>query len=378
LTALDPCKRILPFGLKIIALLPFGFLLNFAPDFMDSSRNLRPVAIWLFSGCLLIALMVVVGGITRLTQSGLSIVDWRPVTGILPPLGEAQWETEFSKYKTSPEFQYLNSEFSLSDFKSIFWWEYIHRLIGRLIGVVFLIPFILFLVQKKLRGTLLRNSLILFLLGGLQGFIGWIMVKSGLQDNPHVSHYRLALHLMTALILFGITLWFGLNITRPLLHEETPQKSGLRRSLKILFVLVFIQIVYGAFVAGLKAGTAYPTFPLMGESLIPPGFAEGFETHGMLNLAELPIAVQFIHRTIAWVIFFFSMYLFIKVRRKDELSGFQSPTTWIFIITVLQFTLGVVTILSGVPVIMGVLHQSGALLLWTAVWAGLHAVRKKQ
>jgi len=209
------------------------------------------IARWLFTGCALIALMVIIGGITRLTQSGLSMVEWKPLTGILPPLSEQQWLTEFDKYKQSPEYIRLNYNYSLREFKSIFWWEFIHRLLGRIIGFVFIIPFFIFLFKRKLDKPLLFKLSGLFLLGALQGIIGWYMVKSGLVGNPHVSHYRLAIHLMMAVILFSATLWLGLDTQKgnvPLRNSKGDRSSKI--AVGVLFSVVLIQLIYGAFVSG--------------------------------------------------------------------------------------------------------------------------------
>lgn len=226
------------------------------------------IILWLFSGCFLIFSMVVVGGITRLTGSGLSITRWDVVTGTIPPMNDSEWHKEFDHYKESPQFKEINAHFELSDFQQIYWWEYIHRLLGRLIGLVFIIPFIWFVATKQLTKPLIWKSLLLFAMGGLQGFIGWYMVKSGLVDVPSVSHFRLALHLMTAFITFGLTFWFAFE----LIHTKKFILRGWQRNLNRLsifvFILVTLQIIYGAFVAGMKAGYIYNTWPFMGDKLI--------------------------------------------------------------------------------------------------------------
>ena len=278
------------------------------------NKTSKIVGHWLLLGALLVIAMVVIGGITRLTHSGLSIVEWKPISGTIPPLNEQDWMVEFNNYKTSPEYLKYNSHFSLDDFKSIFWWEYIHRLLGRLIGFVFLIPFLWFYLTKKLTDKkLFKHLIIIFLLGGLQGFIGWFMVKSGLVNRPSVSHYRLALHLSTALFLFGYILWTALPIIAPN-SKKTRFIPKLYLKLKILLGLVSLQIIYGAFTAGLKAGYIYPTYPKMGADWLPLSGIEAFNDLGILSLVENPILVQFIHRWLGALVLLFFIIFFLSVR----------------------------------------------------------------
>ncbi len=260
---------------------------------MNDKSKLR-VSIWLYSGCFLIFLMVVIGGITRLTGSGLSITEWKPIMGSVPPLNDHDWQIAFEKYQQIPQFQKINAHFELEDFKSIYWWEFIHRQLGRLIGLVFLIPFLYFLLTKQLDKVTIRKALFLFLLGGIQGFLGWFMVSSGLAERTSVSHIRLAIHLVAAFITFGFTFWYALELRNPVSKEDTGASSG---TVKLIFSILIIQIVYGAFVAGMHAGKMYNTFPLMDGQLIPTGMAT-LEPQ-VLNLLNNPVAVQFIHRIFA-------------------------------------------------------------------------------
>jgi cytochrome c oxidase assembly protein subunit 15 len=319
--------------------------------------------------------MVVIGGITRLTQSGLSIVEWKPISGIIPPLSEQDWMVEFNNYKTSPEFLKSNSHFSLDDFKSIFWWEFIHRFIGRLIGFVFLIPCIWFYVTKKITSkSLFRNLIIIFLLGGLQGFIGWFMVKSGLVNRPSVSHYRLALHLSTALFLVGYILWTALPIIAPR-PKKTPFFPTLHKKLKILLGLVSLQILYGAFTAGLKAGYMYPTYPKMGADWLPPSGIESFQNLGLVTLFEDPVLVQFIHRWMAVIVVLFFLNFFLSAR-KEDLSVLQKKCAKFLIwAIILQFSLGVFTLIYAVPVSLGVLHQLGAVVALVTLIIALYSYK---
>lgn len=226
----------------------------------------RSVIIWLLTGCLLIFVMVVVGGVTRLTHSGLSMVDWNLFMGAIPPLNEQEWIATFNQYKQFPEYQKVNFTFSLDEFKSIFFWEYLHRLIGRLIGLVFIVPFVYFLIRKKISGSLLRECLLILGMGAFQGFLGWWMVKSGLVDNPDVSHYRLAIHLIAAFLTFAYTFWVALKLIYT--NDSHDSSTPMRRGLIVLLILLIVQIVYGAFVAGLDAGKVFNTWPKMGKQWV--------------------------------------------------------------------------------------------------------------
>jgi heme a synthase len=330
-------------------------------------KNNKSIIIWLFTGCFLIFLMVVIGGITRLTHSGLSIVEWNLIMGTLPPLNETQWLDIFEKYKQSPEFREINYNFSLNDFKSIFWWEYIHRLLGRIIGIVFIVPFLYFKWKKKITPQLTIQCMIIFLLGAFQGFLGWIMVKSGLIKEPSVSHYRLAAHLITAFITFGYTFWVALGLIFP--EKENSSEDillirKLKRWLLFFFGILLIQIIYGAFVAGLKAGLAYNTFPKMGETWI----AEGITSRSPLiyNFFEEIAGVQFLHRYIAYLVLFLLFFIWIKFRKIVCTSVIKSGLNFFAFAGIIQFMLGVFTLLLHVPVWLGVMHQLGAFVLFSA------------
>src|SRR5215218_2323720 len=231
-------------------------------------NSARPVAIWLLVGVGLIIVQIILGGITRLTGSGLSITEWQPILGTIPPLDETAWQAAFSKYKQIAQYKHLNFDFTLSDFKFIYFWEWLHRLWGRLIGIVFLIPFIIFLVQRRFRADMVKPLLILFLLGGLQGAVGWIMVQSGLNDeNLYVSHIRLAIHFMFALGLLVYTFWFALKLL--VSYKSRVSHAGLKKFALTILVLLVIQLTYGAFMAGLKAATAAPTWPDINGAFFP-------------------------------------------------------------------------------------------------------------
>ncbi len=321
--------------------------------------------------------MVIIGGITRLTHSGLSMVAWKPVTGILPPLNETQWQEEFSNYKTSPEFKIKNFDFDLQDFKSIFWWEYIHRFLARLIAYTFIIPFLYFLFTKKLSNRLLvKKLIIIFLLGAFQGFIGWFMVASGLKVDPEVSHYWLAFHLISALFLISYILWTAMSILFREKISEISDGRTLRRLLNTLLVFLGIQIFYGALVAGLKAGLFYPTFPKMGTEWIPGSIPGAFSVYGIWALLEDPVTVQFLHRTLAYIVALIIVYVLYKVRKLALSVHQKNVCIALGVLLVIQFTLGIYTILYSVPVVLGVLHQLGAALLLAAVIIGIFFFRR--
>lgn len=314
---------------------------------------------WLLSGVILIALMVVIGGITRLTQSGLSMVEWKPIMGTLPPMSVEEWNHAFDLYKESPEFKHYNSDFTLSEFKSIFFWEYLHRLIGRIIGLVFLLPCIWFWAKRQLNSKLKKQLILIFIWGGFQGVLGWIMVKSGLDKNPHVSHYRLAAHLVTAIGLMCYIYWVSLSVKG--ITKEKAEHNSLFKFTRLFIVVVFLQLIYGAFVAGLKAGLMYNTFPKMGANWLPAETSLMLERNGISAFWENGGLVQLIHRIIAYVLFGFAIVYLIKLKRVG--SELKKPIQLVVGFLFLQITLGILTLLMKVPVSMGVLHQSGALLV---------------
>jgi heme a synthase len=333
----------------------------------------RPVGIWLLTGCLLIAAMITVGGVTRLTGSGLSITEWNVLMGALPPLSEADWEALFTRYQASPQYQLMNAHFTLAEFKGIFWWEYIHRLIGRLLGLVFLIPFLWFLIRGAFDRPLLRRVLLIFALGAFQGVLGWLMVASGLVDRPSVSHYRLAAHLLTAFLTFAVTLWVALEVLRGD-DVGVAVPTVLRRMVVGLVVLFVVQAGYGALVAGLKAGFMFNTFPHMGPSLTPPGLL--LMEPAIRNLTENPVTVQFVHRTLAWLMLPYAVWLWHSLK----VHGVRRRANLLFGAVLLQFTLGALTILRlpTNPVLWGALHQAGAVLLLAALVWLLFGIRRQR
>lgn len=339
----------------------------------DESGSQKWISRWLLSGCVLIMLMVVIGGITRLTHSGLSMVKWS-LFGSLPPTDEASWTTLFNQYQQSPEYQLINHNFTLADFKNIFWWEFIHRMIGRTIGVVFIVPFTWFLIRKKFTRPLLLKVGVVFLLGLVQGFIGWFMVKSGLDKVPHVSHYFLALHLITAFTTFAVTFWIALDLKRPIWEGNSIAKA-VRILSHTLLVFIGLQVVYGGFVAGLRAGWLFPQFPKMGDAWIAPD-AYSMEPFWK-NVLENGAGVQFVHRTLAWLIVMNSVLL-VYTAWKRKITGPAWRSIQLLAVAVLvQFSLGVTTLLLHVPVVVASLHQVSAFVLLGAAVYTLHTQRRE-
>ncbi|MCG8475535.1 MAG: COX15/CtaA family protein [Cytophagales bacterium] len=320
----------------------------------------KPIVWWLLCGCLLIFFMVVIGGITRLTNSGLSMTDWKLVTGAFPPVTETQWLNEFEKYQQSPEFQKINYHFSLQEFKSIFWWEYIHRLVGRVLGLVFIIPFAVFWWRKKVSKRLAPKLFLIFVLGAFQGFLGWYMVKSGLVDKPHVSHFRLAAHLLLAFITCAVVLWTALDEWYEGRKVSVRISSAQSAGLKFFAALLLVQIVYGAFVAGLRAGYVYNSFPKMGGKWIADAV---FSIDPLWkNWIEGIAGVQFVHRYLAYLLMAVGIALFVSLWKRLQGPARRGVMLWGASLLV-QFLLGVFTLVYKVPIVLGVAHQVVAFLL---------------
>lgn len=327
-----------------------------------ANRGQRSIAWWLLFCCALVFAMVVLGGVTRLTGSGLSMVHWKPISGVLPPIGESAWKREFEHYRESPEYAYINKGMSLDAFKKIFWFEYVHRLLGRLIGIVFLLPFLYFLIRRRIDASLVPKLAVMFVLGGLQGLLGWYMVKSGLVDNPHVSQYRLAAHLGLAVLIYAYMLWTALGLLR---GDARRVVKGVAVSALALSAAVFVTMMSGAFVAGLKAGFIYNTFPLMGDKWLPDGMWS--MTPAYLNLFENAATAQFNHRLIAIATFVAVLVAWFFGRR----SALGRRQRWWLhasaAAAVVQVALGISTLVLQVPVSLAALHQAGAMLLLTAL-----------
>jgi cytochrome c oxidase assembly protein subunit 15 len=341
-----------------------------------SDRSTRAIAWWLILVAIMIFAMVVLGGMTRLTESGLSITEWQPITGVLPPLSDADWHELFAKYRESPQFRQQFPDLTLAGFKSIFWLEYLHRLWGRLIGVAFLVPFLWFWLRGRIPKPLAAPLLGLFALGALQGVLGWAMVASGLVDRPSVSHYRLAGHLALAMLIYVGLLWTSLGLLQP--RAEIALDRGGRQWLRASLVLLALTILAGALVAGLRAGLIYNTFPLMGEALFPGDY--WIPDLGLLSLFESRAAVQLNHRVLASATLLSVGYLAWRLRRAPA----RAPALALLAAVVLQYGLGIATVLrfgqapppATEAVALGTLHQAGAMILVTAaVWLA-HAARR--
>ena len=335
----------------------------------------KAIIYWLLSGCVLVFIMVVVGGITRLTNSGLSMTDWHLVTDTLPPLTDAKWQEAFEAYKQFPEYQKINihNDFQLSDYKFIYFWEWFHRFIGRIIGLVFIIPFIYFLIKKRIDKATLNKCYVLLGMGALQGFFGWFMVKSGLVDNPDVSHFRLALHLTFAFITFAYTLWVALDLIYP---EKKFVVVDLKKLARITLVFLLIQIIYGGFVAGLNAGLIHNHWPLMSEGTF---FHESIvleKDSWLARFTEGKSGVQFVHRTMAYVVVGLILFLYFKSKKYTLSTQQQNGLNALVLIVFLQFTLGVFTLLYSVPLWLGLIHQVMAFFLLSAMTFTLHRLSK--
>jgi cytochrome c oxidase assembly protein subunit 15 len=334
---------------------------SFAPP-----RQTHPSVIrWLVLVAAMIFIMVVIGGLTRLTQSGLSMVEWRPLVGWIPPMNAADWQALFAEYKKTPQFHKEFPDLTLAGFKSIFWLEFIHRVWGRLIGVVFLVGFLYLLVRRRLSLAMTPHLIVIFVLGGLQGALGWYMVASGLIDRPSVSHYRLAAHLGTAILIYIYILWFMFGLVAP--RGEERERNGLHTWARVVFVLIALTITWGAFTAGLHAGKIYNTFPRMGGQWFPTDY---FAKPGFFaNILDNPVAVQFNHRLLAVLTLISIFLLWIATIVRSIQPAVRGAATLLLLAAMMQVGLGIATLLNAVPVWLGVIHQAGAMTVVTAaVW----------
>lgn len=355
----------------MIRSLPFAMPENPA----EISPERRAVAQWLLVCCGLVFAMVMLGGVTRLTGSGLSMVDWRPITGLFPPLTADDWQRVFDLYRESPEFLKKNSFMDVHDFKNIFWLEYLHRVLGRIIGIVFFLPFVYFLWRGYIRANEWPKYLAMFVLGGMQGLLGWYMVKSGLVDDPAVSQYRLTAHLMSAFLIYAFMLWVALSLLYPPAQRERHPWYGKTLALA---ALITFTIVSGGFVAGLKAGKLYNTFPKMGDHWVPPG-AMALEP-AWRNLFENVATVQFDHRVLAIITFVLIVTYWLRVRGTTLPSRVHKATNALLHTATLQVLLGISTLLLIVPIPLAAAHQAVGMLLFTvAIYLcnGLYGTAKK-
>jgi cytochrome c oxidase assembly protein subunit 15 len=337
-------------------------------------RTRRQVATWLLTLCALLFIMIVVGGITRLTRSGLSIVEWQPIVGTLPPLSEADWLEAFGKYKLTPEYQQVNRGMSLPEFKRIFWWEYIHRLLGRLIGLGYLLPYMWFLLRRRLDAPNAWRLGLVFLLGAAQGVMGWYMVMSGLVDDPRVSQYRLTAHLGLAFAIFGAMFWIALDMLRPAAAPGA-NRTRLAGGALALAALVFLMVLSGGLVAGIRAGYAYNTFPLMNGHFIPPEILMIEPWH--LNFFNNMATVQFNHRLIAWLLMVVVPLVWWATWRSAAPRTARLAASCLLGALAVQVSLGISTLLLRVPVALGAAHQGGAVLVFAAALWLAHDLRRR-
>jgi len=333
------------------------------PVAVDARPRDRGVGIWLLCVAGMVALILIVGGLTRLTDSGLSITEWKPVTGVVPPLSHDHWLEEFEKYKQIPEYQQINKGMSLSEFQWIYWWEWAHRFLARTVGLVFAIPFLFFAIKGRIGRSDWPKYAGLFLLGGFQGFMGWYMVSSGLSERVDVSQYRLAAHLGIAVLIFGFSLWLALG---HLIERRAPGPAALAVAARLTIGLIFLQILSGAFVAGTDAGFTYNTWPLMDGAFIPdqifdtdPAWLAAFEDHR---------TIQFNHRMLGYGVAFMVFALWFAGRGRHVVLpyGVRPLLTLLLGLVLVQIALGVWTLLAVVPIAMGALHQFGALCVFGA------------
>jgi cytochrome c oxidase assembly protein subunit 15 len=338
-----------------------------------AARDRHAVAAWLFLCCALLFALIVVGGVTRLTHSGLSITEWQPIIGTLPPLTDSDWADAFAKYQTTPEYRQINPDMSLDAFKRIFWWEYAHRLLGRVIGVAFLLPYLWFLVRRRIPRGYAGALFAIFILGGAQGALGWYMVQSGLVDDPRVSQLRLAAHLGLAFLIFGAMFWVALSLSRP--SAGSAGNAALRRFAFLLTALIYVMVLAGGLVAGIRAGFGYNTFPLMNGRWIPPGLL--LLEPWYRNFIDNMTTVQFDHRLLAWALAALVPWFAWRVHARPEVDArARRAVSFLLALLVVQVALGIATLLLVVPLPLAAAHQAGAVLVFAAALNASHALRR--
>ena len=349
---------------------------------MTEERSTKIIANWIFIGVAMLIVQVLLGGITRLMGAGLSITEWKPIVGTLPPLNETQWQQSFQQYQQIAQYKYLNHHFTLSDFKFIFFWEWFHRLWARMISIVFLIPFIYFIVKKYFKQWMIMPLIILFLLGGMQGAIGWIMVKSGLNDeNLYVNHIRLAIHFVSAMVLICYALIFGLKITIP--QKDFIADAGLKKYTAAILVVVIIQLFYGAFMAGIKGAVAAPTWPDINGMMVPTPFFSGDLSKDLFfNI----INIHFIHRSLAYIIFVLILIWWLKAKKQNSAS-FNKAKHWPVVLVFVQIVLGIFALLNSPNIVLGhfgtfewlaQLHQLTGMLLLLSLISVFYLLRSNK
>jgi cytochrome c oxidase assembly protein subunit 15 len=350
---------------------------------MNNIQQQNIIANWLLLGVVMLVVQVLLGGVTRLTGSGLSITEWDPIMGILPPLNDAQWQETFDSYKDIAQYKYINYNFTLGDFKLIFFWEWFHRLWARLMGMVFLIPFLYFLIKGYFKKGMILPLILLFILGGMQGLIGWLMVSTGINtENIYVTHFSLATHFMAAMLLIGYTFIFALRLR--ISKEQKISNSHLRRLALIITIALAVQLIYGAFMAGLKAAIASPTWPAINGSFIPAGlFKNGFIESALHNV----ITIQFIHRILAYLITALIIFWWFKARKIITSTAFTKLKNWPLILVITQVLLGIFAVLTSIHIVHGQFgifewlaeaHQLTGMLLFLSMLAVLYLLRPSE
>lgn len=339
----------------------------------------KAIAYWLLIGVGMIVIQVLLGGITRLTESGLSITEWKPITGTLPPLNEVAWQAEFDKYKVTDQFKYVHQNFTLSEFKSIFFWEWFHRVWARLMGMVFLVGFIYFLVKKQFKKEMIWPMVLLFILGGIQGIIGWVMVKSGLVPEKYfVGHVELTTHFIAALILLSYTLWFALGLL--VAPEQRLVNAPVKKLLWLIFAVLFAQLIYGGFMAGMHAAVVAPTWPDINGKMMPGGMNE--LVPALKNLAYNPITIHFIHRGLAYLLFAIVLLWWFKTAAIKATPLFTRLRLSLVLLISLQVILGILTVLNATYnsrlIWLGVSHQFTAMVVVMVMVALLFVVKSRQ
>ena len=350
---------------------------------MQNDKSNKLVANWIFIGIGMLIIQVLIGGITRLSGSGLSITEWKPIMGFLLPSSEAEWQQDFEKYQQIAQFKYINNHFTLSDFKFIFFWEWFHRLWARLIAVAFAIPFIYFLAKKHIKPTMAKPLVILVLLGALEGALGWIMVKSGLNDtNLYVNHIKLSIHFIFAMLIISFALTIGLSLIAK--KEHIINNARLKQITVVLIILLGVQLLYGAFMSGLKAASSAPTWPLINGMLIPDSiFNKGFLDGLLFN----PIGIQFIHRTLAYIIFIFIIWWSVQIKKNHPTPQLKKFNNITLVLVCVQVLLGIFSVLLSTKIVLGkfgvfewlaLMHQLVGMLLLLSVVANLYYLKSNK
>lgn len=334
------------------------------------------VYIWLLALTTMVLLIIIIGGLTRLTDSGLSMTDWKPLLGVIPPLGQDKWLIVFEMYKQTPEFKIVNRSMTLEEFKFIFWWEWFHRVFARLIGVVFIIPLIYFLIKKQVSKSLLLRLPIVFMFGIFQAFVGWWMVKSGLSENPYVSPYRLTFHLLNALIIFSILLWIAMDYKHSLKTNFLSKPFSQDFLVFFSIVLVFITIGTGGFMAGTNSGQSFNTFPLMNGKIIPDDYF--LEDLGIYNIFENTVAINFNHRWFSIFVFFYIIFVCFKFIKFDNKKVPKILVILVLFFLTLQVALGIVTLLSNVYLPLASMHQTNSILLLSTLLISYHQFKYRK